>query len=65
MKLYLRSCSRCIIGAVQLTEDLYGEYLYCINCGFTIDKFKKTIVVEDKLKRNSTIIYRNYYGAKT
>ncbi len=32
--LYFRSCPRCQTGTVELSSDMHGPYLACLNCGF-------------------------------
>ena len=32
--LYFRACPRCKIGTVELSSDIHGWYLSCLNCGF-------------------------------
>ena len=32
--LYLRACPRCRTGAVELSADMHGPFLSCLNCGF-------------------------------
>ncbi len=34
--IYLKSCEKCG-GDVELTQDIYGQYLICLQCSFTID----------------------------
>ncbi|MEX0763084.1 MAG: Lar family restriction alleviation protein [Dehalococcoidia bacterium] len=34
--LYLKACPRCR-GDVKLALDMYGKYLECLQCGYTID----------------------------
>ena len=33
---YFRSCPRCRLGTIELTVDLDGPCLTCLNCAYTI-----------------------------
>ena len=35
--LYFRACPRCRTGTVEHSNDAYGGYLQCLNCGFMRD----------------------------
>lgn len=35
--LYFRACPRCRTGTVEHSDDAYGNYLQCLNCGFMRD----------------------------
>ena len=34
--IYLKHCPRCG-GDVQASEDVYGQYIHCLQCGYSDD----------------------------
>lgn len=35
--LWLKSCPKCKRGDLVSQRDIYGSYLECIQCGYTVD----------------------------
>ena len=35
--LYFRACPKCQTGTVEHNNDPWGNYIKCVNCGFTRD----------------------------
>ena len=35
--IWLKACLRCQAGDTVLDKDMYGEYVRCLQCGYTVD----------------------------
>ena len=53
--IYLKACEKCG-GDVELAQDIYGAYLTCIQCSFTIDSAgaaKRAVEPKDRVAQTS------------
>jgi len=41
--IYFKACPKCK-GDLQRVRDLYGEYVECLQCGFTLELVKEATV---------------------
>ena len=40
--LYIKACPRCR-GDVELSNDMYGQFLGCLQCGYVIDSKEEAL----------------------
>lgn len=47
MMIWLKACPKCAKGDLYLEKDMYGEYIRCLQCGYTRD-----LIVLESIKAN-------------
>lgn len=61
---YWKPCPKCITGTLRLSEDQWGHFLRCINCGLMSD-LPDNCRTPDQVRTELYRLHRQFGGAGT
>ena len=53
MKYWLKQCPRCR-GDLREEPDIFGEYIQCLRCGYTLTQEEETQLIAEGTLKSST-----------
>jgi hypothetical protein len=48
--IWFKSCPRCMTGDLVLSEDMYGKYQQCFQCGHVVYPRQETVIPQERGK---------------